>query len=150
MSDEISSGETITLSVKSFRIILEAFIVVAVGGASGFAGYTITGTVDPNSVASLRQEIKHNPELRADPYTGAQGRAVEKALAKLAKRVDMLPPRSLEQKVESNAYRIGKLEFSQESAHDRYEARFDMQSKNIHANIKLIDLLQKDVDRLKR
>ena len=113
MTDDNPTDETITLPIKAVRLVLELAVVIAIGGTSGFAGYNITRSIDPNSVVSLREEIRENPELRADPFTGAEGRMMaakiadhENRLNSIERRVDKLPPRELELQMDRHTAQI--------------------------------------------
>jgi len=60
-------------------------IIGAFGGGVG-ANYLLVSNVAPD-LQTL---------ARPDPFTGAQGQAIEKRLSDLERRVDQLPPRELE------------------------------------------------------
>lgn len=88
--NETGSYETITLPIKVVRLLLQTIIVAAIGGGSGFIGFRIAGDTAPGSVAALRSEIERNPSMRADPFTGTQGKELERRIEVLERRQERI------------------------------------------------------------
>ena len=101
--NENTTDETVTLSVKAFKLILQTAVVVAIGGTSGFAGWRFAGVTDPNSVAALqaqivklKEEIATNSNARKDPFTGTEGQELKDKLRELDARQRIILERQTE------------------------------------------------------